>query len=66
MIARTAPRAIWRPKLADTFFTPNASAFTARVRLDWKDCASLVVSDSVRSEKSRYASPEGPDAAPRP
>ena len=53
MIARIAPRAIWRPKLAETFFTPNASASTARVRLDWNACASLVVSDSVRTEKSR-------------
>ena len=53
MIARIAPRAIWRPKLADTFFTPNDSASTARVRLDWSDCTSLVDSDSVRIVKLR-------------
>ena len=28
MIARIAARAIWRPKLDDTFFTPSACALT--------------------------------------
>ena len=65
MIARIAPRAIWRPKLADTFFTPNASAFTARVRLDWKRLH-LARRERLGAErKSRYASP-GPDEARGP
>ena len=64
MIARIAPRAIWRPKLAETFFTPNASACTAFARFAWSPCTSLVVSDSVRTVKLRYASP--PVEVPRP
>ena len=49
MIARIAPVAIWRPKLAETFLTPNASALTVLVEaLPAADCTSFGVSDSVR------------------
>ena len=42
MIARIAERAIWRPKLADTFLTPNASALDGlRCRSLWNFAASL-------------------------
>ena len=51
MIARIAPRAIWRPKLAETFFTPNVCAFRAEVRSDWSAWTSFVESDSVRTWK---------------
>ena len=48
MIARIALFAIWRPKLADTFLTPNASALTDFFRSCWSCAASSVVSVSVR------------------
>ena len=48
MIARIALFAIWRPKLAETFLTPNASALTRLLQVRCSCTASSLVSDSVR------------------
>ena len=48
MIARIALRAICRPKLEETFLTPNASALTDFFRSACSCAASSPVSDSVR------------------
>ena len=53
MIARIAPLAIWRPKLAETFFTPKASPWTVLARLCCSDCTSFGASDSVRTVNER-------------
>ena len=54
MIARSAERRIWRPKLAETFFAPNASAWTLRASPAWSWRLSSVVSVSVRTWKFWY------------
>ena len=48
MIARSALFAIWRPKLADTFLTPNASRLDGPRRGRLQLAVSSVVSVSVR------------------
>ena len=64
MIARIAPRAIWRPKLAETFFAPNASAWTPFASSHWSATVSLVVSVSVRIWKLRYVAARRSDRVP--
>ncbi len=48
MIAKTASCAIWRPKLAETFFVPILTAPTFRCRSCVSRVCSPLVSDFVR------------------